>query len=228
MPTSGTTTWQLTVTQLIQSALTELGAIEVGGTPDAAETTEAMRRLNGMLAQWAGEANLFREASGTLTIAAGAGSGTLPGYVRDVSSVRLIVSTTNKRPLHRLNRDEYFSLPNRLQTGTPTMFYYSHQGEADQLFVWPVPAAETTYDVDYGRMPYVATAGTETLDLPQEWQEAAIYGLAARCANMFGATRLDPNAVMRIDAQASGIYEKLLNRDRPESYYFEPEYGAYR
>ena len=222
MPTSGVTSWSLTAGECIAQALVELGAIASGEAPDATEESDAMVRLNAMLKSWGGEANLFREATGTLVITGGTGAGTLPPGVRRINSVRHVVSATNYRPLLEWNRDQYYSIPNRAAVGNPTAYYTRLTPTGTEIHIWPVPAANVTLHLDYGRVPETVTDTEETLDIPEEWQEAVILGLASRCASMFGTTRLDPNTVARIDQRAAMLYERLLDRDRPGSYFFEP------
>lgn len=223
MPTSGEYDWAVTAGDFVTSAMRELGVVSAGMEPENSEMQEAIRRFNGMLSTWAGESNLWRETLAEITITGGTGAATLPTDVRDVFSVRHVVSATYKRALAKWNRDQLYSLPNRTTAGNPTVFYYSQQTGGDVLRIWPVPAANITLEIDYGRAPEIVTAPEDEIDLPQEWFEAALYGLAARCANMFGATKLDPANVQRITQQAASLYQRLLDRDRPDSYYFEPD-----
>ncbi len=227
MPTSGITDWALSAGEVIRAAMVELGALNSADDPESSEETDAMQRLNAMLKTWGGEANLFREGTGTLTIVAATGAGTLPSGIRTVNSLRHIVSSTYQRPLAQWNRDQYYQLPNRLTAGNPAVYYVARTSAAAVLHVWPVPAAETTYHMDYGQAVETVTAVDEELDIPQEWQEAVILGLASRCASMFGTTRLDPATVQRVDMRAEMLYQKLLDRDRPDSYFFEPWDGCY-
>jgi hypothetical protein len=214
--------WSQTVGQICLSAALELGAVSMGDSLEASEELEMITRLNSMMAKWSIEANLFREATGTLTLLGGTGAGTLPIDVRDVRSVRHIVSSTAMRTLAPWNRDQFMALPNRTQTGqNPSIFYYAQQLGGDQLYVWPVPTADIDLELDYSRVFFFAEGPEQELDLPPEWHEAVLYGLAARSANIFGATRLDPGAVARIDAQAKATYEQMLDSDRPDSYFFE-------
>ena len=220
MPTSSNPDWTQTVGQLCLSAALELGALGMGDTLEASEELEMITRLNSMLAKWSVDANLFREATATITILGGTGAATLPSDVRDIRSVRHIQSSTLKRQLAAWNRDEFYALPNRAQSGqNPVAFYYSQQIGGDQLYVWPVPSADTDLEIDYSRTFYFAEGPEQEVDLPPEWHEAVLYGLAARCANIFGTA--DPAKVVRIDTQAKASYERLLDSDRPDSYRFE-------
>jgi hypothetical protein len=222
MPTSLNPDWSQTAGQLCASAARELGAIGMADVLEASEETEMVTRLNGMLAKWSAEMNMWRDANAVVTITGGIGAATLPSEVNNIRSVLQIQSSTNKRILQQWNRDEYFRIPNRAQTGSnPVAWYVSQQTDGDQLFIWPVPTGDTDFEIDYGRSFYFVEGPEQNLDIPKEWYEAALYGLAARSANIFGATRIDPQAIARIDAQSRTTYQELLDNDRPDSYYFE-------
>lgn len=224
MTTSGITTWPLLAQEIVTQAAYELGAYASGEVLSGEDMEDGIVRLNGMLKVWAGEGNLFRETTTDLTVIAATGTVALPAGARDVSSVRHTVSATNKRQLAEWNRAEYFRLPNRTASGDPTAYYLAKSISGLTLYVWPVPSTNITLEVDYSRLPDVVTDPSETLDLPEEWQEAIIAGLASRMANMFGSTRTDAGTVSRLDQRAAALYQRLLDRDRPDSYYFEPDY----
>jgi hypothetical protein len=224
VPTSGITDWPLTAEQIVTQAMYELGALNQGDTPSGEEMEDAILRLNGMLKTWGGEGNLFREVTGTLTLPGGTASGTLPADVRDVSSVRHVVSATNSRQLAEWNRGEFYRLPNRSASGNPTAYYLSTTTAGRAITVWPVPSADITLEVDYSRLAQTVTDPSETIDVPEEWQEALIMGLASRLAPLFGTTESAPAKLARLDQRAQSLYQHLLDRDRPDSYIFEPDY----
>jgi hypothetical protein len=224
MPTSGITDWPLTAEDIVTQAMVELGALNSGGTPEGEEMEDGILRLNAMLRTWQGEGNLFRERTGTLVIPAGTASGTLPADVRDVSSVRHVVSPTYNRPLAEWNRGQFYALPNRIAVGNPTVYYVGRSNGGLTITVWPVPSTDATLELDYSGVAETVTDPSETVDVPEEWQEALILGLASRMASMFGQTRSDPGTVARIDQKAAVLYQRLLDRDRPNSYFFEPDY----
>jgi hypothetical protein len=222
MPTSGDVTLELTFADAAKSAAVELGVIGTADDLEDSEREEMQRRANSMLKTWSVEANLFREETATVTITGGTGAATLPAEVREINSLRHIVSATNNRQLARLNRDEFYGYPNRATVGNPSIFYVNKGPEALELRIWPVPADDIDLDMDYSRGAYAITAPEETLDIPTEWQEAFILGLASRCASMFGTTRIDPQTVAMVTGRAEALYSRLLDADRPDSYYFEP------
>jgi hypothetical protein len=219
---STNSSWNQTVGQIVRSAAYELGAIGMGDTLEASEELEMTTRLNSMLAKWSLDANLFREASGTVTVTGGTGAATLPASIRDVRSARHIQSATNKRWLAPWNRDEFFQIPNRDQSGSSPMAYYvSPQIGGAILYLWPVPTVDVDIELDYNRAFYFAEGADQELDIPPEWHEAVMYGLASRSAGIFGTTQIDAGKVARCDAQAKASYERMLDSDRPDSYYFE-------
>lgn len=221
MATSGVTDWPLTCGEIIQQAMIELGVLNSGEDPESSEINDAMLRLNSMLKTWSRKVNLWRDGTATLIVTGGAGSATLPQEVRDVNSVRQVISATNYRLLTAWNRDQYLTLPNRAAVGNPTIYYVKRDLNDVEIRIWPVPAADITLHLDYSHSAEVATAPDETLDIGQEWSETVILNLAARCAGMFGANRLDPQTVGDVKQRAAILEQELFDSDRPDSIVFE-------
>jgi hypothetical protein len=223
MPTSGEQNWTRTVGETIKSAMVELGALSMGDEPEDSEYDEALPRLAGLLKELATQGALYRDAAATVVIPGASGGATLPDDVADLSSARVVVSGSHQRLLSPWNRAEYYMIPNRSQTGTwPVAYYVNKTIDALEIKLWPVPTADVTLHLDYRRAVDVPTEPTETLDVPQDWQNAIMLNLASRLANMFSTTRVDPGVVARVDAQAGAALTVLLDADRPDSYYFEP------
>lgn len=220
MTTSGITAWELTARDHITAALRDARIIASGSEPDAEELDDCLLRLNGLLKSWSTKANLFRETETTATITAGDPTVTLPADVRDVSGVRMVVSATSERPLAPWTRSQYLQLPNKASVGNPTIYYLTRGVGAPELSVWPVPSSNVTLKLDYSRVAETVTDATETLDIPQEWQEAVWKNLAVECAELFGA-QLSDRYIMR----AMELYQQFLDSDRPDFYTFEPYDG---
>lgn len=223
MTTSGIYSWPLTAEEIVTQALYEIGAYAAGETPSGTDMNDGIVRLNALLKTWQGEGAAYRETTGTVTLAGGSSSVAAPDDCRDIFSIRHVVSSTYHRQLGEWNRSQYYMLPNRAQTGDPSIYYVSRADIGQTINVWPVPSADITLELDYGKTAETVTDPSETIDVPQEWQECLILSLASRLASMFGATRVDPQTVARLDARSTVMYERLLDRDRPNSYYFEPD-----
>lgn len=225
MTTSGVTSLSLTAREVVKRAMKELGALAIGEEPEAAELEDGILSLNMMLKTWGQQDNLFREESGTMTVPGGVAAAALPSGVRSIVGLWHIESATNERMLTGWNRMQYYSMPNRAAVGKPTIFYASTGRDQDDLYLWPVSATDVELRIIYNRSPEVVTDGDETLDVPEDWIEAVVLGLAARMAPMLGASDAAPQRVAQIEARAGAAYQMLLDLDRPDSYFFEPYDG---
>lgn len=221
MSTSGVTTWELTVLQVATMAMQEIGMCSSGEAPSADELTDIIPRLNGVLKSMSVRANLFREATTDAVVTGATGEKELPQSVRDVSAVRLVVSATYERPLAPWNRAQYYAIPNRAAVGSPNAYYIEKGIGGLTLYIWPVPADDVSLKVDHSRTAETVTAGSETLDIPQEWQQLIVKKLAVEIANLF-ITAIDPIKLQKVAAEANELERQMLDADRPDSYTFEP------
>ena len=222
MTTSGITAWSMTATDLITEALVENAIISPGKIPRANELSVCMVRLNGLLKSLSG---LWLEDDTTATVLANNASVVLDDGIADVVGARVVVSATNEQPLALWERDDYFGLPNKASTSTggPTACYPAKQRDAITLYVWPIPTANTTLSLDVMRTPETVTAGDQTLDLPQEYQQQIYTILARRCARLFGISPT-PDLI----ADADRFERELIDAERPNSYFMGPaHYPAY-
>lgn len=218
MTTSGVTSFELTARDLVQAALEDNGIIPLGEDMEAEELAACIVRLNLMLKSWSMRANLWREASSTVTITGGTGSLALAAGVQDVVNARHVVSATYSRPLAPWTRDEYRSLPNRASVGNPSAFYVERAISGLTLKVWPVPAANISVEIDYDRAAEVVTDAGQTVDFRAELLEVVQTNLALRCAGIFGAA-LSPELV----ARAQRLEREMFDADRPDSYFLEAD-----
>lgn len=216
MTTSGTTVWTMTAAELIRTALVENGIIGVGDVPTAAEQTECNTRLNGLLKSWQVKGVSWKQETETLALTAATASVALPVYVRGVNGARFVESASFERMLQRFERDEYYRLPNKTSAGKPTCYYVERSTAGLTLFVWPVQTVNSDLKIDIDRAMDTVTAGSETVDIPEELQETVYSCLAVRCAGIFGVT---PSQVLY--ERAMMLEREMLDSYRPASYYFE-------
>ena len=137
---------------------------------------------------------------------------------RKINSARLVRSGV-ELPMQELTRAEYDDLPVKTSTGTPTTWYYDRQRCDGTLYVWPVlatPAGELVR-VTYEREIKVAADVGATVDMPDEWEEALVYGLGARLADDYGVN------VPGVTARAEEELRLVLSRDREGSVFFHDE-----
>lgn len=216
MATSGVTAHPMTALDMVTEALVELGIIESGETPDASDLERGIARLNALLKSWQAKGvNLWREQDTSITVTGGTATVSLSAGIRNVFAARHVLSATNERVLGRLERDEYLSLPNKATVGNPHCFYVGTGTGGLTLYVWPVPSTNQTLKIDNERIVETVTAGTEEIDLPEDYYECAWMNLAVRMAPMFG--NIDPLRLGEIKSRAGMLERDMLDEDRPSS-----------
>lgn len=215
MTTSGVTAWSLTARDIVKRAMKEATIIASGEEPTSDELADCIDSLNGLLNSWMTKGyTLWREETATVAITGGANPTTLDDDVYDVAAVRFVVSATNERPLTAYDRDNYQILPNKAQTGNPSIYYVNRQRDTVLLNLWPVPADNSTVSVDYLRKIETVTNGAETVDIPQDWQEAVYVLLAVRICGMFGKPVPD-----ELSMRAQMLQKEIDEQDRPTAYF---------
>ena len=217
MTTSGVTSFSLTVRDHVMMALEQNAIIASGEEPTADELASCIRLLAGMLKTWQARGLTWKQETISVSLTGGSASVALPTYVRGVNGLRFVDSATNERQMARFERDEYYSLPNKAASGTPTIYYVAPGTAEATLYVWPVPASNSTVKADIDRQMDTPTNGGETIDLPDEWAEAVYLNLATRCAGIFGV-QPSPYLVDR----AAVAEREMLDAYRPASYFMGP------
>jgi hypothetical protein len=211
------TTGTQTVRDVVKAALRKARVTGFGEAPDADDAEVAMDELNFMLKGWQNRRyNLWTKTAGSLALT------TAAVYTLDPVRPLRILSARFKRngievPMQRMTRDEYDELPNKATTGQPTQFYYDRQREAARFYVWPVlaTAAGETIEYTYDRELEDVTSLDDTLDMPGEWWDAVVYGLAVRMLET-----LNMPAPQTLILRAEYLLETALADDREGSVFF--------
>lgn len=227
MATSGVSYYQLTRDQIITAAIRKLGGIAEGQTPSAQNLADGQVALNGVISQlrsigmpqWAISEYTFTPTTSPYTI------GT--GYTLDtVFPVKLLqayrTENSTKIPMEVVSREDFNILPSN-STGSPLKINYRPYINNGSISLWPTPASTNTATVTirYQRPYEYFTAGTETMDLPEEWYNAIIYQTAVRLAPEWGVPIADRQMLM----QEAKVYtdDALMVGQEDASLYLQPE-----
>lgn len=212
MTVSGTTSFSLTVSEIITEARALLGVQAAEEPLQAHELQQGIRALNMMLKAWQVDGvktwtlteGSFALVQSDYDYVFGAG-GTFTTVPLSLSDVR-ITRNGQDLPMYEMSREEYYALPVKDTEGYPTQWYYDKQREGGTLYVWPAPDATTsTLKFTYRRSVMDAGDGTKTLDLPQEWHEAVCYNLAKRLIAYYpGANPVNVKEVKEMAASSYG------------------------
>jgi hypothetical protein len=214
-----TTTNTYTVGQVCTRALRLCGASPKSQEPEASDMADAIIILDMMLKGWQGFEGLSYVAT-TLSVTLTAANIYTLDPIRPVRilSCRFKRSSSNEIEMIELTRDEYDELPNKDGAGIPTSFHYDRQREAARLLIWPTLAvvAGETLEITYER-EFTDMVQADVIDVPGEWFEAVVYGLASRLIDEYGIQDRPQITARAVLAEAIAF-----GSERADSVFFQP------
>ncbi len=186
MATSGTTTFNLDLVELVEEAFERCGAELRTGY----DLKTARRSLNLMFADWANRGlNMWTFEQGSITLVAGTATYDLPADTVDLLEhvIRTgagSAATQADLTITRISVSTYATIPNKLQQARPIQIFIQRKTSIPQVTVWPVPDNTQTYTLVYWRLKRLDDAGTgiNTMDVPFRFVPAMVAGLAYHLA----------------------------------------------
>ena len=218
MATSGTATFNMDLTELVEEAFERAGNEMRTGY----DLRTARRSLNLMFTDWSNRGiNLWTVEQGSQVLTPGTGTYTLPADTVDLLEhvIRTDAgSAANQADLSisRISVSTYSSIPNKLTQGRPVQIYIDRQESAPSISLWPVPDTAQTYTLVYWRLRRIQDAGggANTMDVPFRFLNCLTAGLA-----YYLALKL-PNGLGRIDLlkqQYDEAWELAATEDREKA-----------
>jgi hypothetical protein len=196
---------------IITDAFRKIGACAHDEALTADMEQAGARELRRMLLSWQNlRYNLWTQTEMTVTLTT-AVSYTLTGRPLRVHSVRYRNAAGLDMPLTAMTRQQYYDMPNKTSTGIPTAYYYDRQVATGVLYIWQGMASVTTETL---RVTYERSVDTTDLldDIPPEWENAVLYGLAMQLQPEYGG----PD----VTAEAAFHLSTVLADDREGSVWF--------
>jgi len=215
----------------VQYALRKIGVLAIGATANADEAAGALVELELMLKQWGHSGPfLFTKREGSQTITANDAdytlSSTLPLRIIE-ARYRDTSSPAHDVPMQPLTRDQYFELPVKTATGTPTTYYFDpvNASTGPVLYIWPLLASATTEAIKYTYQRRIEDIDDldNDIDIPQEWLGVVGYCLADRLLDDYGVS---DKVGDRITARVQEMLQMAKDFEREEFTFFRP--GFYR
>lgn len=194
MTTSGTTTFNVSAQDLIDLALTDIGA----NGPAYADPTlrpHALKALNLVVKSLDTKGEFtWRTPRRVVTLVAGQASYVLASDAYDIDQpARYLPSgSTTGSQVTAMVRDEYMSLPDRTLTGIPYRFYVDKALDVNGLvvatmYLYPTPAnSGDTIEVAEQVRAQDVTSISQTIDVNQKWLDAIRWSLASGLAPAYG------------------------------------------
>ena len=216
MATSGTTTFDLDIDEIIEEALERAG---VGGARTGYHLRSARRSLNILLSEWGNRGiHLWKVKLATIPLVLGqaeynyANDNTnFPTDINDVLEAYIRNNTTPTAPvdtsLTKIDRSTYAALPNKLAQGTPSQ-YYVQRTTSPSVFLYQTPGSSfsgASYQLKFYYIARIQDAGayTNTADVAYRFIPAMTAGLA-----YYLSLKYSPELVQNLKL----IYEDELQR----------------
>jgi len=195
MATASQTIWQATREELITAALRKLTVLGEGESPTATQLSDGSTALNGLLATfqtfglmlWKRTTLDIPMVSGQDTYTIGIGQTINQPFPLKVLQALLTVSGSSSQIDLTIEPQYNFNMLPINSDGTVVNINYTPKINYGELRVWPTPnTSGDTLSLIYQAPLGMFVSGTETLDLPQEWYNAIIYGLADLLSDEYG------------------------------------------
>jgi len=230
--TSGTTSFDLTIDDIIEEAYERTG---VRGTRTGYQLKNARRSLNILFAEWGNRGiHLWKIKQATVPLVEGqaeynyaSDNTNFPQDINDVLEAFVRDNTTATAPvdtsLTKIDRSDYAALPNKLSKGTPSQYYVDRQ-TAPSVYLYQTPSSSfsgSSYQLKFYYIARIEDTGayTNTADVAYRFIPCMIAGLA-----YYLAMKNSPDLVQGLKL----IYEDELKRALDEdgsrtSLYISPQ-----
>jgi hypothetical protein len=182
MATSGTATFNLDLSEIVEEAFERCGSELRTGY----DLRTARRSLNLLFADWANRGiNMWTFEQGSQVLTPGVATYPLPADTVDLLEHVIRtgagnVATQADLTITRISVSTYATIPNKLQQARPIQIWIERLQNAPQFTVWPVPDNSQTYTLVYWRMRRIDDAGNgvNTMDVPFRFIPCMVAGLA--------------------------------------------------
>ena len=181
MATSGTTTFDLSIDDIIEEAY-ERCAIR---TNSGMDLKSARRSLNILFSEWGNRGiHLWKVGLQEQLLTAGTATYNAPSNANDIleayiSTTTGTTSSTNDISLTKISRSEYAALPNKGSTGQPSQYYVDRQ-TTPTITLYQTPDAVTYTYLKYYYLKRIEDAGnyTNEADVVFRFIPCMVAGLA--------------------------------------------------
>jgi len=181
MTTSGTATFNLDLSEIVEEAFERCGSELRTGY----DLRTARRSLNLMFAEWASRGlNMWTFEQGTINLVPGQATYNLPTDTVDLLEHVIRtgagnVATQADLTITRISVSTYATIPNKLTQARPIQIWVERLDQP-RVTVWPVPDNVQPYQLVYWRLRRIEDAGdgVNTMDMPFRFVPCMVAGLA--------------------------------------------------
>ena len=201
MASSGTTSFNITIDEVIEEAYERCGV----RTNSGHDIKSARRSLNLLFSEWGNRGiNLWKVKSKTETLVNGQVTYDTPSDCNDVLEAVVTVSGGTQQTLTKVSRSEYIAIPNKTSTGTPSQYYVDTQ-LTPTISLYLAPDTSAVTNIFYYYLARIEDVGayTNTADMPFRFFPCMVSGLA-----FYLSQKIAPDRVQALKL----LYEDELKR----------------
>jgi hypothetical protein len=144
-------------------------------------------------------------------------------------SVRQIVFSTSQQviPLARLNRDDYWNLPNKQFPSVRSLQYWYDRTIEPSMYLWPVPNNDfQMFQLVVEKQMEDVGSLTNQIYVPDRWIASIQASLSHKLSLQLPG--VDLNRIQYLEAQADKLYNQAADEERDKSpIYFQPNISYY-
>ena len=210
MATSGTTTFNLDIDDVIEEAYERCGIRNTKGY----DLKSSRRSLNLLFSEWGNRGvHLWKVELKNQLMTAGTITYTTPSDCSDVleayvSTSETVTSSTNDISLNKIDRSAYAGLPNKGQTGQPSQYYVNRQTTPEiSLYLAPDCVQYTYLKYYYIQRIQDAGAYTNQADLPYRFLPSMVSGLAFYLSQKYAPERIQDLKLLYEDELQRALVE---------------------
>ena len=224
MALSGTSTFTLTVNDVIQEAYDRIGGDPILGY----DVRSARRSMNIMFSDWANRGyNQWTVEYKTLAVTTGTTEYTLDYDTVDIINANIQISDGSEYAMTALGLNDYAAISNKTTQSRPTQ-YYLQRLNTPVLKIYPAP--DQNYTVTYYRMRKIEdiTASTvsgveQNIDVPFRAFECMCAGLAYYLSKKRVGIAVATQQILKVDYEEA--YQRLVAGDDTPSTRIIPATG---
>jgi len=222
MATSGTTSFDLNIDEIIEESYNRCGV----GVNSGYDLKRARRNLNILFSEWGNRGvHLWKVELQTQALTAGQIEYTVPSKASDVleayiSTTSNITTSTNDISLTKIDRSAYAALPNKGTRGQPSQYFVDRQTNPI-INLYVSPDATTYTHLKYYTINRIEDAGdyTNQGDVAFRFIPCMISGLAYYLSFMS-----NPNQTANLKLNYEDELQRALNEDgQRASVYISPQ-----
>jgi hypothetical protein len=144
-------------------------------------------------------------------------------------SIRQIVFSTSQQviPLSRLNRDDYWNLPNKQFPSVRSLQYWFDRQIEPSMYLWPVPNNDfQMFQLVVEKQMQDVGSLTNQIYVPDRWINSVQKQLSHSMSLQLPG--IDIARIQYLEAQANKAFMQASEEDRDKSpIYFQPNYSYY-